>query len=50
VIALTAHAMMADRQTSFDAGCDDYEAKPIDFARLLSKIRTLLATSHPSDA
>jgi CheY-like chemotaxis protein len=42
VIALTAHAMAADRQTSLAAGCDDYEAKPIDFARLLAKIRALL--------
>ena len=46
IIALTAHAMVADRQTSIDAGCDDYEAKPIDFARLLGKIRTLLGTPN----
>ncbi|HEX5692681.1 MAG TPA: response regulator [Roseiflexaceae bacterium] len=39
VIALSAHAMPADRQASIDAGCDDYESKPINFARLLSKIR-----------
>jgi two-component system cell cycle response regulator DivK len=38
IIALTAHALNTDRQNSFDAGCDDYEAKPIDFARLLEKI------------
>jgi CheY-like chemotaxis protein len=44
IIALTAHAMVTDRQMSFDAGCDDYEAKPIDFMRLLAKIRTLLGT------
>jgi two-component system, cell cycle response regulator DivK len=46
IIALTAHAMVADRQTSIDAGCDDYEAKPIDFARLLGKIRALLGTPN----
>jgi CheY-like chemotaxis protein len=43
VIALTAHAMPADRQASFDAGCDDYESKPINFARLLAKIRARLS-------
>ena len=42
IIALTAHAMAADRQASFEAGCDDYEAKPINFARLLEKIQALL--------
>ena len=41
VIALTAHALVADRQTSLDAGCDDYETKPIDFTQLLIKIRAL---------
>ncbi|MFL5807815.1 MAG: response regulator [Roseiflexaceae bacterium] len=45
IIALTAHAMVADRQASIEAGCDDYEAKPIDFARLLAKIRVLLETA-----
>jgi two-component system, cell cycle response regulator DivK len=44
IIALTAHAMVADRQASIEAGCDDYEAKPIDFSRLLAKIHTLLKT------
>jgi two-component system cell cycle response regulator DivK len=42
VIALTAHAMAADRQKSIEAGCDDYEPKPIDFSRLLTKMRALL--------
>jgi two-component system, cell cycle response regulator DivK len=42
VIALTAHAMATDRQRSMEAGCDDYEPKPIDFAVLLRKMRALL--------
>jgi CheY-like chemotaxis protein len=42
VIALTAHAMASDRQKSIEAGCDDYEPKPIDFARLMGKMRALL--------
>jgi len=42
VIALTAHALAADRQKALDAGCDDYDTKPIDFARLLGKIQAAL--------
>ena len=42
VIALTAHAMEADRQQALDAGCDEYETKPVDLKRLLEKINRLL--------
>ena len=45
VIALTAHASPTDRQQALDAGADDYEPKPVDFDRLVQKIKTLLAGS-----
>lgn len=45
VIALTAHAMEADRQRAMEAGCDDYDSKPVDLARLLGKIERLLGAA-----
>lgn len=42
VIALTAHAMAGDREKAIEAGCEDYDTKPVEITRLLEKITTLL--------
>jgi two-component system cell cycle response regulator DivK len=48
VIALTAHAMVEDRDKAIAAGCDDFDTKPVELPRLLGKIEALLGKSAPS--
>jgi len=42
VFALTAHAMAGDREKTLEAGCDEYDTKPIEFKRLLGKINDMI--------
>jgi CheY-like chemotaxis protein len=45
VIGLTAHVMLGDREKAIEAGCDDYDTKPVEFDRLIGKMERLLGTA-----
>lgn len=50
ILALTAHAMSDDRTRALEAGCDEYDTKPVEFTRLLEKMETLLRKRVPEGA
>ena len=50
IIALTAHAMSDDRGKAMDAGCDEYDTKPVEFSRLLRKMDSVLRGPAPRGA
>jgi CheY-like chemotaxis protein len=50
IIAITAHAMSSDRDNALEAGCDDYDTKPVEMLRLLVKIEALLRGSEMASA
>ena len=46
IIALSAHALTGEREKALEAGCDDFDTKPVDFPRLLSKIEAVLGSGR----